>query len=322
MLSLVLFATLSASPQVAVLSVEQGHGALRFQGADAVLAEPVARVELAEGSPLLGSLLPGTRTVIATGVVQPRGDLSFGSALFRLEAGKPTTQLIDRVVYGSRPLISSEGRVFVSRGKMGPALTGAMRVDALTIEEINPATGVNRVVLSTSGWAAFLAGSVGRELVIYEIAPSGARLLLVHVDTLAQRSLITVEPSAHDFVVDARRNRVLFTQRDGDGFRVDAVSLGDGASSTLARGTEVTLLPAVLADGRVLISGGAGKGLQTPEGAVIIPAQGEGFERLISDRVVLHERPSEASSIHLLTGARSQKLPTPSGVLDVAGVLP
>ncbi|HEY1088033.1 MAG TPA: hypothetical protein VGE37_10070, partial [Archangium sp.] len=90
MLSAVVTLALAAAPEVALLSSHADTAELRFQplGADA-LVEPAVRFTHADGSDVFGALIPKTRVVMATATMQTRGDLSFGSALLRLEAGKP-----------------------------------------------------------------------------------------------------------------------------------------------------------------------------------------------------------------------------------------
>lgn len=281
---------------------------------------------------MLGSVLPGTRVVVASAVMQPRGDLSFGSVLVRLEAGQPARQLVDRVAYGSRPLVTTEGRVFVSRGRAGNApdpVRGAMRVDALTIDEVEPRTGRARVVYSTEGFVTFLAGAVGRELIIYEVHVSGARVFALHQDTGAVRSILpTLVPMARDFVVDAPRGRVLFTQSTAAGWEVQEVSLTTGATQVLAKGPEVTLLPTVLSDGRVLVSAGRGEGLRALDGGPGLASHGAGFERVRFEHqgllLGLLERPSEFPSV-FVSGKEGVALRLEAPVdarLDLAGVLP
>ncbi len=328
MISVFVVLALSAAPELAVLSSRGDVGELRFQRAGASeLTEPVVRFSHGDGSPVLGSVLPGTRTVVASASMRATGDLSFATALLRLEAGQPARVLAESLAYGSRPLVTAEGRVFVSRGRAGVETGGVMRVDALTVDEIDPRTAKVRTLYSTQGYATFLAGALGRELIIYEVAPDAARLFALHVDTFARREVLpSMAPFAHDFVVDAPRRRVLFTQ-GGEGWHVEEVSLVDGARHTLATGPEVTLLPAVRADGRVLISAGEGLGLSALDGKDGLPAQGPGFERIRFERagylVGLHERPGDFPSIFVLRGAQSLPVRAPpESRLDVAGVIP
>lgn len=330
MLPLLLSLSLAAAPEVALLSSQGDVAELRFQPLGAAeLTAPVVRFSHGEGSPVQGSLLPRTRVVVASAAMSARGDLSFSSALIRLEAGKPARVLADQLVYGSRPLVNAEGRVFVARGAAGDERDG-WRVDALSIDEIHPTTAARRLVYATSGYLTFLAGSLGRELIVYEVAPVGARLISVHVDTLAVRELVpSMAPLARDFVVDAPRRRVLFTQGTpgADGWFVEQVDLVTGSSTRLADGPEITLIPTVLADGRVLISGGAGDGLRTLDGARVFPALGSGFERvqLQTQGLILglHERPGDFPNVFALKDGKPVRLlAPPDSRLDLAGVIP
>lgn len=334
MLTVLLALSVAAAPEVALLSSRGDVGELRFQRLDeATSSEPVVRFTHGEGSPVLGTLLPGTRVVVASAAMQSRGDLSFASVLLRLEAGQPARVLADGLAYGSRPLVSAEGRVFISRGVAGaePAdARGALRVDGLSVEEIDRKTGRARVVYATRGYFTFLAGAAGRELIIYESAPAGARLISVQVDTLAVRVLLpSLAPLAHDFVVDAPRGRVLFTEGTpgADDWFVQEVQLKTGASRILARGPEVTMLPTVLEDSRVLVSRGAGQGLSALDGEQVLAPRGPGFERVQLQRggliLGLHEVPSDFPVPFVWQrGAPGLLAAPPESRLDLAGVTP
>ncbi|MFT3706054.1 MAG: hypothetical protein QM817_00165 [Archangium sp.] len=308
----------AATPELAVLSSSGTTGELRFQSVDAKSpAAPVARFSHAEGSPVLGSLLPGTRVVVATAVMKSQGDLSFASALIRLETGREPRLLADQIAYGSRPLVSAEGRVFVARGN------GTQ----LTVDEIDPRTAKTRSIHSVAdGLVTYLAGALGREVIIYEVTEAGSRLIAVHADTLGVRTLVAnMNGPAHDFTLDAPRKRVLFTHWNEltRAYQVEEVSLVDGQTRVLATGSEITLLPAVRADGRVLISKGEGLGLLALDGGEGLPARGTGFERLYAERgtllITVHERPSDFPTVWV----NGKPLATPpESRLDLAGVLP
>lgn len=311
---------------VVVLSSRGDVAELRFQPLDAKeLSAPAARFSHADGSSVLGSLIPRTRVVVASATMKSGGDLSFANVLLRLEAGQPARVLAEGLAYGSRPLVTAEGRVFVSRGVAGVEPSTAresLRVDQLSVEEIDATTAARRVIFSTRGYVTFLAGALGRELVIYEVSPAGARLLAVHVDTLAVREVLpSMMALARDFVMDAPRSRVLFTQGEPFGARwfVEQVDLRTGERRRLADGPEVTLLPTVLADGRVLISHGAGEGLFALDGTRVVAPHGPGFERLVHPQVFLHEVPSDFPSVFTSKGAL---ITAPNSRLDVAGVTP
>jgi hypothetical protein len=330
MLPLLLTLCLSGSPEVALLSSQGDVAELRFQPLGIVeLTAPVVRFSHGEGSSVQGSLLPHSRVVVASATMRATGDLSFASSLIRLEAGKPARVLADQLAYGSRPLVTTEGRVFVSRGVAGLEAPDALRVDALSIEEIDPTTGAHRPVYATGGYVTFLAGSLGRELIIYEVSPLGARLISVHVDTLAVRELVhSMAALARDFVIDAEHRRVLFTQGTpgGDRWFVEEVDLLTGSSARLAEGPEVTLLP-TLVDGRVLISGGPGEGLHALDGARVMAPHGPGFERVRAQRkgliIGLNEQPGEFPSLFVSKDGKPVPCAAPADSrLDIAGVTP
>lgn len=317
MLSLVASLLVAAEPSVAVLSSSGATGELRFQPLRAEeVARPAVRFTHAEGSPVLGSLLPGSRVVVATAVLRERGDLSFASALLRLEEGRPARVLAEGVAYGSRPLVTGEGRVFVARGTAGAEVAADGRIDSLVVDEVDVVTAKARTVYATRGFVTFLAGALGRELVVYEVTASGARLIAVHVDTLHVRVLIPrMVPLARDFVVDAARKRVLFTQGTPheDAWFVEQLDLVTSTRSIVARSSQPALLPAVV-DGRVIFNDGPRERFGRP-----------GYERvqLVSNGLVLalHEVPGEFPVGY--ERGTSRRLVTPVDArLDLAGVLP
>ena len=317
-LSLVLL--LTATPEVAVLSTapDSEVSELRFQPLGETTVAPVAaRVFHLPRESVLGALVPGTRQVLAVVATANQKDLSFASSLFLLEAGKPARLLADRIALSTRALVTPEGRVFVQRGRPGED-----RIDALTIDEIDLRTGRAREVLAFSGYTAFLAGHLGRELLVYRVGPQGADLIAVHADALGVRVLIPkLVPLARDFALSADGRSLVFTEGDPSGHwfieRLDLLTL---ARSLLAEGTTMALLPTPLPDGRIAFSPGLGLGLRDLEGATILRSTGGGFERVRAFTrkgiaIGLHETPGE--------------FPTPLGGfaappqqrLDVAGVV-
>jgi hypothetical protein len=332
MLGLVTALALAASPEVALLDSAHDSTRLRFQPVgSAALAPVAASFTHGDGSTVLGALLPGRRVVLATAVVGRPRDESFGAALFRLEPGAPVRVLVDRVVPSTRPVVLENGRVFVQRGRPGES-TDAERVDALSIDEVDADSGKTRTVYEARGFVAFLAGALGRELIVYEVAPTGARLVAVHVDSLAVRPLAVLPPLAFDFTVDAPRRRVVFTlgQPGVEWWRVVAIDLGSGALVTLAQGDSVALVPAVLPDGRVAFAPGEGAGLRVAgTDQLALKAQGPGFERVRAVvrgvAVGLHEVPGDFPRLFSVSlgDGRAQDTAFPKNVrLDVAGVTP
>lgn len=319
-----LLTLLAAAPEVALLSTP-GDGdttELRFQRPGAAELSPaVASFTHVKRSTVLGALLPGTRTVVAVAQTKDARDPSWACSLVRLEPAKPAVTLVDRVAVSTRPLVTRDGRVFVQRGREGPN-----RVDAITIDEIDPRTGAARTVHSFDGYTAFLAGAFEGELIVYRVGPGGADLVAVHRDALGVRTLAKLHPMARDFATDGRG--LFFTTSDAGGWLVARVDLRTGALTTAARSTHVAALP-VLLDGRLAASPGPAEGLRfAADGTLALLPHGPGFERVLHVTrglaFVLHEVPSSfphAYAVELKTG-RALQLAAPKDVrLDLAGVI-
>ncbi len=319
--SLTLTLVLAAAPEVAVLATgaEADVTELRFQPlGDQRLAPVAARLTHLPRESVLGALVPRTRQVLAVAATAPLRDLSFASSLFLLEAGKPARLLADRVALSTRPLVTAEGRVFVQRGRAGDG-----RIDSLTIEEIDLGTGRAREVLAFSGYTAFLAGSLGRELLVYRVGPAGADLVAVHADALGVRVLIPkMEALARDFALSADGSALFFTQGDAATGRwfIERLELSTLTRTRLASGPTMALLPTPLPDGRLAFARGPGLGLEDLQGAAVLRSSGAGFERVRfftrkGIAVGLHELPSEFPSPLGGFAAPAQMR------LDVAGVV-
>lgn len=312
---------LATAPDVALLSTapEAEFSELRFQPlAQTQLAPVAARLFHLPRESVLGAVVPGTRQVLVVAATASQQDLSFASSLFLLEAGKPARLLADRIALSTRPLVTSEGRVFVQRGR-----AGENRIDALTIDEIDLRTGRSREVLAFSGSTAFLAGNLGRELLVYRVGPQGADLIAVHADALGVRILIPkLAPLARDFVLTADGKALVYTQGEPSTGRwfIERLELATLARSRLAEGGTMALLPTPLPDGRLAFAPGVGLGLRDLEGATVVPPGGAGFERIRAFTrkgvaIGLRETPGEfPAPIGGFVAPRDQRL-------DVAGVI-
>ena len=287
---------LAAAPDVALLSTAPDSEVteLRFQPlGDLHLAAPVARLSHVPQETVLGTLIPGTRRVVATAVAEPHRDLSFASSLFLLEANKPARLLCDRVALSTRPLVTVDGRVFVQRGQPTE--------DALTIDEVDLRTGHTRELLSFHGSTAFLAGSLGREVLVYRVGPQGADLVAVHADALGVRVLIpSMQPLARDFAVAADGKSLLYTQGDSSTgqWYLERLDLQTLTRTRLAEGPTMALLPTPLPDGRIAFAPAQGAGLKDLEGKTVLDPSGPGFERVRAFTkkrlaVGLHEIPGD-----------------------------
>jgi hypothetical protein len=210
-------------------------------------------------------------------------DLSFAAVLTVVSPGAPQRLLASQVVLASRPVVMGQ-RLFVQRGTAGPPTTdGTVRVDALELTEVDVGSGRLRTVFSTRGFWTHVAGTFGRELIVYVSEPRGARLVAVHVETLAVRTLLaSLAPLAHDFAVDPASKAVFFSIADPGVERwfVERVDLLSGARSRIAEGDVVALLPTVLPGG-VAFSPGPGRGLSfIGKDTLALAPRGPGFERV------------------------------------------
>lgn len=328
--TLVLALILAAAPlEIALISRPPGAATLevRWQPLGADPATPFATLEAAPDESFHGAAVPGRREVAVVHVPARTRDASFAAVVSLVAPGQKARTLVGEVVLASKPVFLGP-RLFVERGTPGPELVDRYRVDALHVDEVDWRTGKSRPVYATHGFWTHLAGAIGRELVLYEAGPEGARLLAVHVDSLAVRTLIATMPAmAHDFAIDPARSAVLFTlgEPGKERWTIEQLSLRDGARRQLGAGPHVALLPTVLPGG-VAFSPGAGGGLRwTGTNGVALPANGAGFERVrfVVEGLVLlrHEAPGEVPVPLVRTSSgEAVEVAFPRGVVDFAGV--
>jgi hypothetical protein len=259
-------------------------------------------------------------------------DLSFAASLFRLAPHRPPERLCDRVVHASRPLVTASGRVFVSRGRAGQEIEGRFRIDDLTIDEIDPATGATRTVLSFAGYLTFLAGAHGAEIFVYRVGDGGADLVGVDPDSGAMRRIVDLLPFARDFSVDGRTGAMVMQERDEHDARawvIDRVDLATGARTRLHRSASASLAPFAWPGGGIALSE-SGRGLSLQGGTRPLAAAplGDGVDvvRDVSTDgawvAALHTVAGQLPvpfAVDTRTGAAAA-LPAPGGVrIEIAG---
>jgi len=222
---------------------------------DGASSAPVATFTHLAGAVVRGSVLPGTQVVLATADTAETRDLSFNATLFRLAPHTPPEVLCNGVVHASRALTTRDGRVFVSRGAPGPepkpdpASPGkaSMRIDVLSIDEVDPWTGTLRTIHTSSGYLAFLAGAFANEVIVYRVSPDGADIAGVDPDTGAVRVIVpSLPPFARDFSVDAATGTLVFQGRhetEHHTWTVERVDLGSGQRSRLHESASMNLVP-------------------------------------------------------------------------------
>ncbi len=262
----------SAAPRAALLATHPGAELTSLFFVDtrgnADLA-PVATFGHLPDATVRAIVIPGKNEIVATADTTPTRDASFNASLFYLRAHSPPERLVDRVVHASTPLVTSAGRVFVSRGEPGPIIDGQMRVDALTIDEIDLTSGPSRTVYQTNGYLLFLAGSLGQEIVLYRIVPGQADIVAVDPTTGKERFILkNLPPFARDFSIDPSSKTLVFQNRhetDSHTWVVDRIDMKTGKSQRLFAGSSMTLAPFALPQGGILFNR-PGHGLSALDG--------------------------------------------------------
>lgn len=255
------------------------------------------------GNAVRGAVIPNSTAVLAVADTLPARDLSFAATLFRVVPHQPPERLCDRVVHASRPLVTAAGRVFVSRGKAGLEVSGQYRTDELTVDEIDPATGAARTVLSTSGFLTFLAGSYGSEILVYRVDAAGADLVAVDPDTGGLRVVTKLLPFARDFSIDEDAGAVVMQERDeidSRTYTIDRVDLATGARGRLHRSPSMSLTPFAWPGGGVAWTADGKRGLALLSGKrpLATAPLGEGVdlvEAVSADRAWV-------AALHMVTG--------------------
>jgi dipeptidyl aminopeptidase/acylaminoacyl peptidase len=254
------------APRVVMLSGQPGSTRTEVMVASPgtnVAPQAFASLDHLPGAIVKGAVLPGGSTAVVVADTLPARELSWAASLLLVEPGLPPRQLVDRVYHASRPLVSSDGRVFVQRGTAGSdgSKDGqklALRVDELAVDEVDLSSGSTRTILSWQGHETHLAGQLDHEIIVYRVGPQGADLVAVHMDTAHVRVVVpSWPPMARDFSVDESGRGIVAQQLDDGPPRqwvVQHVSLDTGARRTLASSTHRDLVPYVFPDGAVLVN--------------------------------------------------------------------
>jgi hypothetical protein len=244
-----------SAPTVAILATPPGAArtTLHLVSVGGAKAGPsLATLQHLSDAVVRARVVPRTRLVVATADTSPSRDRSFNASLFRIRPGAEPVALCDGVVHASSPLVTSEGRVFVSRGVAGQEPSpddnlARLRVDALTIDEVDLATGAIRTVHRYTGHLAFLAGAWNGELVLYRVSPGSADIALVDPDSGATRVIApSIPPFARDFSIDAAAGALVFQERhetDPGTWVIDRIDLARGKRTRLEASSSHGLAP-------------------------------------------------------------------------------
>ena len=212
------------APRVAMLATLAGTNRteLIFQPLDkAEPAPPVARFTHLMGTAVLGAVVPQSTNVLVIAGTEARRDPAFGASMLLMGEGQEPKLVTSGVYRGTRPLVLDDGRAFVQRGVEGAEpseedlAAGRLRVDHLSIEEIDLKGGAPKVLSQFEGYIAFIAGALRREIFVYRVGPDGADIIGLDADSGRARTIQRpLPPYARDFSVDAQGQTLLFTNAD------------------------------------------------------------------------------------------------------------
>lgn len=255
------------APPLALIVTRGGHSDLYVaRPGDKLGAPRVGFDHLPEGNVRARVLPDGS--VLAAAPITPGRDVSFNGGLLRLE---PTSgavlPLCSGLTHASRPLVTPAGRTFVERGAAGSASEGALRVDELRIDEVDPLSGSLRTIHSMSGFVLHLAGWHDGEVLLYRVGlgvdgKGKSDIVAVDPDTLAVRVVLpNLPPFGRDFSVDAHAGRLIYRGRhehDARRWVVDSVDLQSGQQQRLYDGHSFSIAPHAWPGGGVAINRGRG----------------------------------------------------------------
>ncbi len=256
--------TLVGAPALAMVATVPGDGTSRLYVARPGEPLPPAVLEFQHlpGGSLRAEVWSDAPMVLATAPTTPGRDRSFDGGLYRLDPQSGAQLLCGDVVHAARPLITPDGRVFVARGTAGPwpADPATVRVDELTIDEVDPLTGAVTPIHHHSGHLAHLAGWHDGRLLVYQVGPGSAQIVAVSPATGKTTVLVASLPAfARDFSVDSVSETLVYRGRHEDDPRrwvVDALELATGAETRLFEGDSFSLAPHVWPGGGVAINPG------------------------------------------------------------------
>jgi len=227
----------------------------------------LASIGHTKGSAIRGQSLGQVAFVVAQ-EEGPRGT-TYDGALLRVEAGK-VSRLVGSVMRAGTPIVTSTGRVLVTRGVDGaepPALDAqklTLRSDQLTIDDVDPISGATRTLWRGQGYQAFLATSAGNEVVVYHSAPGDASIFALDPATGTTRPLWGhAVPFARDFSFDRTHGALVFADLGTDGrtYQILSLDLASGGLKTLYSTPNEHAMPFALPSGDVAFSSDNDRGL-------------------------------------------------------------
>lgn len=227
--------THAATPGVVLLLSDPNGGRTQLVEQRGDTRMELAAIDHVRGGIVKGALASKGIAVIAQ--TEESRDPSWASSLVFIDDRGNSSVLVDRVAHASRPVVAATGEILVSRGLTGTEPShskgygATLRIDALTVEAVDPATGKARVLLRRGGYLLFVAGVTAKEAIIYSIGPGSTPLLAVNLKTSAVRTLAAHVELGRDFSIKTGAvSSVFFTERVADEWRVSSRVLEYAAS--------------------------------------------------------------------------------------------
>lgn len=328
-------ATGVAAPRLLLLATEPGQSESALIEASAGSGPTtIARFSHVPDGEVRGALLPDATRAVVVADMERRRDPSFGAWLLGVKPGGDTHVLAKGCVHATRPWVLPTGRVLVQRGEPGPDLdpsaaqAGALRTDALRIDEVDPESAAVRTVHAFPGYITHVAGVLDGEVVVYRVAHQGADLIAVSLESGSVRVLAQpIVAQARDFSVDPSTRSLVYANLASSGWAVERLFVDSGKRETIAHAEGMWVTPSVWPSGGVLVNDG--RGAVTLGGSGPNRPLGAGFDEVAATRdghvALVHRVPSGFPQVFVTTadGAGVTLVPAPTGHrLSVVGFAP
>lgn len=343
-----------APPPVVLLEGAPGGAETRVvMRAPAAAAQPVVLgvVPHVAGSARRGTLDlrgPGgaARVFVVAAERESRRGSTYQSALWRVEAGAPAARLVGGLTDGSRALVTGRGALVVQRGRDGEDLAPVgrvlrERVDALSLDVVDPANGAARPAWTGRGMIAFLAAPLrGDEVLVYHVHERGAALFALDVGARSERPLVpAMDALARDFSYDPVHDEVAFVRAGprGDWEVVSLPAHGPPVASDALRvrwrASSDHLMPRALRDGSIVVSLPDDRGLGAiepwPRPPSRIAPLGDGSDEALAESddgrwiAFRHRTPGrELLGLHARADGRTVSIDRPDVECDFVGFAP
>jgi hypothetical protein len=217
-----------------------------------------ATIHHAPNAPIRGDVLADRESLVVAfepDDADPRDD--FASEVHRVDR-QGAKRLVGGAYRATRPFVAVSGKVFIERGKAGSepsteaAQRGLLRIDLLTLDELDARSGAVRTLAAWSGYTMHIAGEWRDSLVIYRVGPNSADIVLIRTSDGSVVRSVPVEPYARDFVIAG--DQIAFGNHNpaiAHRWVLQTIDLRSFATSTLGETTGQSPVPFVTAQGAI-----------------------------------------------------------------------